>query len=215
MESEIWSAILSGCPSVTDSDVNRWRPLRLMRVELLHAARARTGSRPRARGFMGLARIVRGSSAPPLRAGPFKSTKYSSFRDSATRSGRRVRYGSRRGSRRTRLSTSGLSASVFSTSIVQSARSALSAPIAAATGAMTAPITPAVSGNSATVLPRCLTTTRRMLPSSTSCLSWARICSRRAFELLPERPFHDASRDQSANHSALIAYRARSLAASR
>ena len=42
-ESEIWSAILSGCPSVTDSDVNRWRPLRLMRVELLRAARARTG----------------------------------------------------------------------------------------------------------------------------------------------------------------------------
>src|SRR5262249_15218206 len=24
--SEIWSAILSGCPSVTDSEVNRWRP---------------------------------------------------------------------------------------------------------------------------------------------------------------------------------------------
>src|SRR5438477_6982075 len=24
-ESEIWSAILSGCPSVTDSEVNRWR----------------------------------------------------------------------------------------------------------------------------------------------------------------------------------------------
>ena len=23
---EIWSAILSGCPSVTDSDVNNWRP---------------------------------------------------------------------------------------------------------------------------------------------------------------------------------------------
>src|SRR5437868_7212310 len=30
MESEIWSAILSGCPSVTDSDVKRCRPLRLM-----------------------------------------------------------------------------------------------------------------------------------------------------------------------------------------
>src|SRR5687768_8894132 len=30
IESEIWSAILSGCPSVTDSDVNRCRPLRLM-----------------------------------------------------------------------------------------------------------------------------------------------------------------------------------------
>src|SRR3984893_8172665 len=25
MASETWSAILSGCPSVTDSDVNRWR----------------------------------------------------------------------------------------------------------------------------------------------------------------------------------------------
>src|SRR5436190_15302977 len=24
--SEIWSAILSGCPSVTDSDVKKWRP---------------------------------------------------------------------------------------------------------------------------------------------------------------------------------------------
>src|SRR3954451_9101464 len=33
--SEIWSAILSGWPSVTDSEVKRWRPLRLMRVELL------------------------------------------------------------------------------------------------------------------------------------------------------------------------------------
>src|SRR4051812_27484538 len=30
IESEIWSAILSGCPSVTDSDVKRCRPLRLM-----------------------------------------------------------------------------------------------------------------------------------------------------------------------------------------
>src|SRR5450756_2096882 len=29
--SEIWSAILSGWPSVTDSDVNMWRPSRLMR----------------------------------------------------------------------------------------------------------------------------------------------------------------------------------------
>src|SRR6185503_5952710 len=47
-ESEIWSAILSGCPSVTDSDVKRWRPLRLMRVELLRAARARTGRGQRA-----------------------------------------------------------------------------------------------------------------------------------------------------------------------
>src|SRR5687767_8228075 len=43
MESEIWSAILSGCPSVTDSDVNRYRPLRLMSFELLalHRLRAR------------------------------------------------------------------------------------------------------------------------------------------------------------------------------
>src|SRR5581483_12036584 len=32
IESEIWSAILSGCPSVTDSDVKRCRPLRLMRA---------------------------------------------------------------------------------------------------------------------------------------------------------------------------------------
>src|SRR5215210_8127626 len=40
MESEIWSAILSGWPSVTDSDVKRWRPLRLMRVELLCCAGA-------------------------------------------------------------------------------------------------------------------------------------------------------------------------------
>src|SRR5204863_580795 len=30
IESEIWSAILSGWPSVTDSDVKRCRPLRLM-----------------------------------------------------------------------------------------------------------------------------------------------------------------------------------------
>src|SRR6266498_5376039 len=30
IESEIWSAILSGCPSVTDSDVNKYRPLRLI-----------------------------------------------------------------------------------------------------------------------------------------------------------------------------------------
>src|SRR5262245_56739170 len=32
--SEIWSAILSGWPSVTDSDVNRWRPMRPMNLSL-------------------------------------------------------------------------------------------------------------------------------------------------------------------------------------
>src|SRR5262245_49175127 len=40
MESEIWSAILSGCPSVTDSDVIRCRPLRLMPCAPSHPARA-------------------------------------------------------------------------------------------------------------------------------------------------------------------------------
>src|SRR5256885_17069172 len=38
--SEIWSAILSGWPSVTDSEVNRWRaPMKLSRVGVGVAAR--------------------------------------------------------------------------------------------------------------------------------------------------------------------------------
>src|SRR5262245_36185690 len=45
MESEIWSAILSGCPSVTDSDVNRYRPLRPMSLELLELFRVPTAKR--------------------------------------------------------------------------------------------------------------------------------------------------------------------------
>src|SRR5262245_61768696 len=37
--SEIWSAILSGCPSVTDSDVKRYRPLAMLAILLIAAAR--------------------------------------------------------------------------------------------------------------------------------------------------------------------------------
>src|SRR5678815_3958729 len=45
MESEIWSAILSGCPSVTDSDVNRWLPSRLIAVCSLNWIKTRGRSR--------------------------------------------------------------------------------------------------------------------------------------------------------------------------
>src|SRR6185436_12504444 len=55
--SEIWSAILSGCPSVTDSDVNRWREAMaspgMMAPEQLHPVRlgGRTSLRLRARAL--------------------------------------------------------------------------------------------------------------------------------------------------------------------
>ena len=59
----------------------------------------------------------------------------------------------------------------FVTSIVQSLTSATTAPSAAHIGARATPTTPTVSGNSTMVLrSESLMTTRRTLPSCTSCL---------------------------------------------
>src|SRR5205814_3175069 len=66
IESEIWSAILSGCPSVTDSDVNRWRPFRLMRVVLLQNCASPCRTAPAA-GLRVVVDLLGGSEkcAPP------------------------------------------------------------------------------------------------------------------------------------------------------
>ena len=63
---------LVGMPSVTDSDVNRWRPLRLMRVELLHVARAPGGRGKTHRLSLGLARKFRGSGRTAVAGGAYQ-----------------------------------------------------------------------------------------------------------------------------------------------
>ena len=117
-----------------------------LRSKKIAALTAHFGRTPAEVGKTGSA-----GDGPCATATPTKSIKCSRF--PASRQGTERQSAALRGNDLDAdLAVRGVGGATFSTSMVQSARTAVSAPIAAATGASTVPTTPTVSGNSATRL---------------------------------------------------------------